>query len=150
MAFDESVAARVRKALARQKGRTERKMFGGLMFLVDGHMCCGVLRDELVLRLGPQGAADALKEPHTRPMDFTGRPSTGMVYVEPAGFASDAALRSWVRAAVRFVKSLPPKPGRGRRAVRSQRVFESISFLSTIYSRLPDPNLFPFDERTAR
>jgi hypothetical protein len=114
MAFDEAVADRARKALARHKGRTERKMFGGLVFLLDGHMCCGVLKDELFLRLGPDGAADGLKEPHTRQMDFTARPMTGMVYVEPAGFATDAALRSWVRAVVRFVKSLPPKSVRRR------------------------------------
>jgi len=109
MAFDEAVAQRVRRALARYKEVTERKMFGGLVFLLRGHMCCGVLRDELFLRLGPDGAADALKEPHTRPMDFTGRPMVGMVYVAPPGFAADAALRKWVRAAAGFTAGLPAK-----------------------------------------
>src|SRR6516162_2769710 len=100
MAFDESVAARVRAAFGRTKRVVERKMFGGIAFLVRGHMCVGVLKDHLVLRLGPAGAADALTEPHTRPMDFTGVPSKNMVYVDPPGFASAAQLRGWVRRAV--------------------------------------------------
>lgn len=109
MAFDESVAARVRKVLARRKGIAEQKMFGGLAFLLDGNMCCGVLRNLLVLRLGEDGAAEALLEPHTRLMDFTGKPMKSMVYVDPAGFATDAALRDWVRRAIAFASALPVK-----------------------------------------
>jgi TfoX/Sxy family transcriptional regulator of competence genes len=109
MAFDESVAQRVRKALARYKCVTEKKMFGGLAFMLNGNMCCGVLQSELVLRLGPENADKALREPHTREMDFTGRPMKGMVYVEPAGIASDNALRKWVRTAAKFVAALPRK-----------------------------------------
>jgi hypothetical protein len=75
MAFDVAVAVRMRKALARRKGVTERRMFGGLAFLLEGNMCCGVLGDRLVLRLG----AEALREPHTRPLDFTGRAMARMV-----------------------------------------------------------------------
>ena len=93
MAFDETVAARVRKALARQPGVTEQKMFGGLAFMVKGNMCCGVLGARLVLRLGEEAAADALREPHTRLMDFTGKPMKSMVYVAPEGYHQDAALR---------------------------------------------------------
>jgi TfoX/Sxy family transcriptional regulator of competence genes len=109
MAFDQSVAARVRKTLARTPGVVEKKMFGGLAFLVDGHMCCGVLGTTLVLRLGEEGAAEALREPHTRPMDFTGKPMKSMIYVAPEGYGPDAALRRWVRQAVAFVSSLPAK-----------------------------------------
>jgi TfoX/Sxy family transcriptional regulator of competence genes len=109
MAYDESVAVRVREVLAGRKGVSEKKMFGGLAFLIRGHMCCGVLADTLVLRLGEDGAALALREPGTRPMDFTEKPMKSMVYVNPAGFASDKALRDWVGRALAFVSSLPAK-----------------------------------------
>jgi TfoX/Sxy family transcriptional regulator of competence genes len=110
MAFDEAVAVHLRKVLARRKGVTERKMFGGLAFLLDGNMCCGVLGDRIVLRLGAEGAAEALREPHTRPMDFTGRSMASMVYVMSEGYATEPALRGWVRKAVAFASSLPAKP----------------------------------------
>jgi TfoX/Sxy family transcriptional regulator of competence genes len=109
MAFDESLAARVRKALGRRKGITERKMFGGLAFLLNGNMCCGVLNDLLVLRLGKEGTSEALREPHTRRMDFTGKPSSNMVYVAVEGYASEPALRDWIGRAVSFTLSLPAK-----------------------------------------
>ena len=109
MAFDESVAKRVRKALASQKEITERRMFGGLAFLLNGNMCCGVLKDQLVLRLGPDGAQAALKDPHAREMDFTGKPMSSMVYVEPAGFATQANLSKWLRRAIKFTAALPAK-----------------------------------------
>jgi TfoX/Sxy family transcriptional regulator of competence genes len=109
MAFDESVAARVRKALGRRKSVTERKMFGGIAFLLKGNMCCGVLGKRLVLRLGKEGSSGALREPHTRLMDFTGTPMKTMVYVDPEGFASDAALRDWVGRAAKFVSGLASK-----------------------------------------
>jgi TfoX/Sxy family transcriptional regulator of competence genes len=81
MAFDEQLAARVRKLLADRSDVTERRMFGGLTFMVRGHMCCGVQGDELILRLGPDGAGEALASQHARPMDFTGRPLAGFVSV---------------------------------------------------------------------
>ena len=109
MAFDEAVAARMRKALARRKGVTERRMFGGLALLLDGNMCCRVLGDRLVFRLGAEGAAEVLREPHTRPMDFTGRAMASMVYVAPEGYATEPALRRWVSRAVSFASSLPAK-----------------------------------------
>ena len=84
-------------------------MFGGLAFMLRGYMCCGVLKDELVLRLGPEGAEQARREPHTREMDFTGKPMKSMVIVRPAGCASDEALGDWVRRAADFAASLPPK-----------------------------------------
>src|SRR5262245_57292098 len=109
MSFDESVANRVRTALASQKGMTERRMFGGLAFLLNGNMCCGVLKDELVLRLGPDRAEAALKQPHVREMDFSGKPMKSMVYVEPGGFATQAKLSKWLRRAVEFTSALPSK-----------------------------------------
>lgn len=122
MAYDENVAARVRSALKRRRGITEKRMFGGLAFLLDGNMCCGVLGEDLVLRLGEDEAAKARREAHTRPMDFTGRAMNSMVYVAPAGYRTDAKLARWLERAVKFGKSLPAKPGapvstrRGRRA----------------------------------
>jgi len=84
-------------------------MFGGLCFTIHGHMACGVTGDRLMVRVGPDGYADALAQPHAREMDFTGRSLTGMVYVDAAGLASDAALKAWVDRGVAFVRTLPPK-----------------------------------------
>lgn len=109
MAYDEALADRVRAVLAGRAVR-EQKMFGGLAFMVDGHMCCGLLGSDLMLRLGEQAADAALDEPHTRPMDFTGRPMRNLVFVEPAGTASDAALRAWIGRALAFTATLPPRP----------------------------------------
>ena len=108
MAYDERLAVRIRSVLAGMNGVSERKMFGGLAVLVDGNMACGVIGDELMLRLGRDGAEEALLRPNVRPMDFTGRPMTGMVYVEPAGLRG-VALRKWVERSVAYARSLPPK-----------------------------------------
>lgn len=109
MAYDEQLAARVRRALAGREGLSERTMFGGLAFMLGGHMCCGVVKDELVARLGPERAEEALRDPHARPMDFTGRPLKGFVFVAPDGVKSDDAVRQWVRQAVDFAASLPSR-----------------------------------------
>jgi TfoX/Sxy family transcriptional regulator of competence genes len=109
MAYNETTAARLRKALGRRKDVSEKKMFGGLAFLVCGHMCCGITGEALMLRLGEEGSAAALHTPHTRPMDFTGSPLKTMVYVDPPGFASDADLQAWVDQAAAFSATLPPK-----------------------------------------
>lgn len=109
MAYDEQLADRVRAALADRGGVSERKMFGGLAFMVDGHMACGIVGGELMLRLGPDGADAALAESHVRPMDFTGRPMSGMVYVAQAGLRDQAALGVWVERSLAFVATLPPK-----------------------------------------
>lgn len=84
-------------------------MFGGLAFLLRGNMCCGVVGDDFVIRVGPNEYRAALSEPHTREMDFTGRPLKGFVYVSAKGVASDQNLRDWVGRAVRFAASLPAK-----------------------------------------
>jgi TfoX/Sxy family transcriptional regulator of competence genes len=109
VAYDEGLADRIRDALADRDDVAERKMFGGLAFMVSGNMCCGVIGSEAMLRLGPEGADEALDDPHARPMDFTGRPMKNMVYVEPAGLEDDADLRRWVARALAFATSLPPK-----------------------------------------
>jgi TfoX/Sxy family transcriptional regulator of competence genes len=109
MAYDEDLADRIRDALADRDDVTERKMFGGLAFLVSGNMCCGVIGSDAMLRLGADAADAALDEPHTRPMDFTGRPMKNMVYVGPAGLEDRAAVRGWVDRALAFATSLPPK-----------------------------------------
>jgi hypothetical protein len=102
------LADRVRDILVADPGISERKMFGGIAFVLDGHMCCGVVGSDLMLRLGPDGADAALERPHVRPMDFTGRPMTSMVFVASEGLRS-AALRKWVEQAAAFARTLPPK-----------------------------------------
>src|SRR5262245_7231484 len=109
MPYDERLAERIRQVLDRRKAVTERKMFGGVAFLLSGNMCCGVIGNLLVVRLGPEDAALALREPHTRPMDFTGRPMKSMLYVASEGMASDEQLRSWVHRALAYAGSLAPK-----------------------------------------
>jgi TfoX/Sxy family transcriptional regulator of competence genes len=108
MAYDEKLAARVRTLLAGRGDVSERKMFGGLTFMVAGHMCCGVHGDELIIRLDPDREDEALTRPHARPMDFTGRPMSGFVTVRPEGLNA-AQLKRWVREAVARAESLPPK-----------------------------------------
>lgn len=109
MAYSEAVAARLRETLKRRKGVTERKMFGGVAFLLNGHMCCGVIDENVVLRLGKDGADRALQERHTAEMDFTGTPLSSMIYLRPRGYKTDDDLQRWVARAVGFVKTLPPK-----------------------------------------
>ena len=109
MAYDENLAGRVRAALADHHEVVEKKMFGGLAFMLNGNMCCGIVRDELMVRVGPEQHAAALDMPHARIMDFTGRPMKNMIMVAPPGFASDAELDAWVGRGVAFAGSLPPK-----------------------------------------
>jgi TfoX/Sxy family transcriptional regulator of competence genes len=108
MAYDEKLADRIRRVLAKTEGIDEKKMFGGLCFLFDGHMVCGVLGEKVVLRLSPEGAAKALEQPGVTPMDFTGRPMKSMVYVHPEACAG-AKLGKWVRQALEHAGTLPPK-----------------------------------------
>lgn len=84
-------------------------MFGGLCFMVNGSMCCGLTHAAFMVRVGPARYEEALAQPHARPMDFTGRPLKGMVYVDPAGYQTDAALSKWVTRGVDFVSTLPAK-----------------------------------------
>lgn len=109
MAFDEELAARIRGRLARQAGVSEKKMFGGLAFLLNGNMCCGVHKREMIVRLDPGRLAEALAQPHTRIFDLSGRPMKGWILVKPAGVADDKALSGWLRLAVSYAVSLPAK-----------------------------------------
>ncbi len=109
MAYDEGVAQRVREILESESNHGEKKMFGGVCFLLGGNMACGVVGEELMVRVGPEAYEAALGQPHAREMDFTGKPLRGMVYVSPDGFAEDADLRTWLGRGIDFAGSLPPK-----------------------------------------
>lgn len=109
MTYDDRIAQRIRDALRNQPDVDEKRMFGGLTFMVRGNMCCGVVGEELVARVGPEGYDEALRNPYARPMDFTGKPMKGFVYVAPDGFASDLDLQDWIDMAVQFVETLPAK-----------------------------------------
>ena len=106
MAYDEALAARIRAALEDQDAVTERKMFGGIAFMVGGNMACGVIRDDLMVRVGPDAHDAAVAEPHVRPMDFTGKPLKGFVYVSPLGFRTAQALRSWLTFGERVAEEM--------------------------------------------
>lgn len=110
MAYDSGLAQRVREALAHQAGITEKKMFGGLAFLLDGKMFVGISGSALMARVGAERYAQALAQPHVRPMDFTGRPLTGYVYIDPPALHRDPDLAAWVGGCVRHVAALPAKP----------------------------------------
>jgi hypothetical protein len=109
VAYDEGLAQRVREIAGDTQGFAEKKMFGGLCFLVRGNMALGVTGEELMIRVGPSGWEAALERPHAREMDFTGRSLKGFVYVEPAGLEDDEELRSWIERGLGFAGSLPPK-----------------------------------------
>jgi hypothetical protein len=109
MAFDEALAERIRQALARKKGITEKKMFGGIGFLLHGNMCVGVWKVSLIVRLDPDEYEDALKEPFVKEFDITGRPMKGWVLVGPGRVQGDDQLKDWIERAVRFVGKLPKK-----------------------------------------
>ena len=109
MAYDEGLAQRIRELLEEEPALTEKRMFGGVAFLVGGKMAVGIVKDELMVRVGPEAHAASLAEPHVRPMDFTKRPMKGFVFVAPAGFEDDADLARWVARGLRVAASLPPK-----------------------------------------
>jgi TfoX/Sxy family transcriptional regulator of competence genes len=109
MAYDESLAARIRKALTRKKRIEEKKMFGGLGFTFNGNLLVGVWKDSLIVRLGPDQGDDALREPHVKEFDITGKPMKNWVLVEPKGLQSDKQLKSWILRASKFVGKMPAK-----------------------------------------
>jgi hypothetical protein len=108
MAFDESLAGRIRGILARRKGVEEKRMFGGVGFLLSGNMCVGVWKDSLIARLGVEQGEEAMRQPHVKAFDITGKAMKGWVLVGPEGVADDR-LNDWVRLAVSFVGQLPRK-----------------------------------------
>ena len=109
MAYDEELQLRIQRVVAGRVGVTEKKMFGGVCFLLDGKMFCGIVKDEMMVRVGPLAHEAALAEPHVRPMDFTGKPMAGYIYVEPEGLATDKALKRWVEAGLKFVVTVEKK-----------------------------------------
>lgn len=109
MAYDAGLVERLRDALSGQEELIEKKMFGGVAFMVRGNMACGVLEDGLIVRVGRERYGEAVMEPHTKPLDITGRPMTGWVVVESLGQASDEDLERWVKEGVAFALTLPAK-----------------------------------------
>ena len=119
MAYDEAVAQRIRRAIGGRDGLSERKMFGGLCLMLHGNMFAGLIKDELMLRVGTDRSDELLARPGARPMDFTGKPMKGYLYVEPSAFATPDALKGWLGHALSFVDTLPPKSG--AKATKSRR-----------------------------
>lgn len=109
MAYDESLAARVTGILSPRADIAERRMFGGLAFMLAGNMCCCVTDRGLMVRVGPDGYEKALAMPHSGLMDMTGRPMRGWVLVDPEGLISDDSLHGWVTRGVAFAGTLPAK-----------------------------------------
>ena len=109
MAYNEALAVRVRKRLGKRKGLVEKKMFGGLAFLLNGNMSVGVYGDELIVRIDPGQTDAALAQEHTRIFDITGKPMRGWILVRPDGLARSAALSKWVDTGIAFAASLPGK-----------------------------------------
>ena len=114
MSYDAGLAQRVREVLGERRGITEKAMFGGLAFLVDCKMFVGIQGTTLMARVGPERHDDALAVTHVRPMDFTGRPMKGYVYVDPPGLAEDKDLKAWVQWCVDYVAALPAKKSKAK------------------------------------
>lgn len=110
MAFDETVAQRIRDALTRRKNIEEKKMFGGRGFLLNGNLLVAVRKDSVLVRLGPEQGDEALSEPHVREFEIKGRGTMkGWVVVSLEGVESDVQLKGWIQRAVKFVRTLPAK-----------------------------------------
>ena len=114
MAFDEHLARRIRTVLADRKDLVEKHMFGGVCFMIRGRMVCGIIDSSLMVRLDPQAADRFADEPHVRPMDFTGRPMKGYLFVDAEGIESPKSLRLWVKRSVAHIETLPIKKPRMR------------------------------------
>ena len=112
MAYSEALADRLRGVFSGRSDVREQRMFGGLTFMVAGNMACGVSGDELMVRVGRDAYAEALAQPHTREMTFTGRALEGMVFVAPEGIATEAQLQTWVERGVAYAGTRPSKPAR--------------------------------------
>lgn len=109
MAYDETLATRIRRGLRGRSDVVEKHMFGGVAFMIRGHMACGVVGSRLMVRIDPSAAEDLLRKPHARPMDFTGRPMRGFLFVDPPGIATAVSLRSWVGRAAQYAEAQPKK-----------------------------------------
>jgi len=118
MVFSESLALRVRHAVSKHHGVTEKRMFGGVGFLLNSHMFVGIWKDSLIVRLGAAAAEGGLAEPHAREFDVTGRPMRGWLMIEPDGIERESQLVGWLERAIEFVRLLPPKASKVRRKDR--------------------------------
>jgi len=116
MSYDEALVARIRQVVVSTRGLSERKMFGGLCLSVNGYMACGVQKKDLVVRVGPDEYERSLARMHTRPMDFTGKPMTGYIYVDECGYKRNTDLARWVSKGVAYVQTLPPKKPKKKKA----------------------------------
>ena len=109
MAYDEVLAQRISLILEGTPGLVEKNMFGGVGYMIHGNMACGVNQEDLIVRVGPDGYDQALKQPHVSVFDMTGRPMKGWVTLSPEGYQDQAELKAWIQKGVDFAKSLPPK-----------------------------------------
>ena len=109
MAFSAILAERIRHALAQKRGITEKRMFGGVGFLLHGNMLVGVWKDSMIVRIGPEASVAAMKKPHVKPFDITRKPMSGWARVESEGLESDFQLAEWIEQTLWFVRTLPPK-----------------------------------------
>ena len=115
MAYDEGLASRIRQVFTGRSDIEEKAMFGGLAFMARGHMCCGLVQSRLMIRVDPDSYDHLLREPDVQPMDFTGRPMRGFLYVNAPGISTASALKKWLARALDFAESQPPKSRRGDR-----------------------------------
>jgi hypothetical protein len=111
MAYDDGLAQRVREILEEEPEFAEKKMFGGICFLLSGNMVCGIIKEDLIVRVGPDKYEKMMKKPHTKQFDITGRPMKGWVMVLSEGLVSDKVLNGWIQNALSFVRTLPQKIG---------------------------------------
>ncbi|MFL7812720.1 MAG: TfoX/Sxy family protein [Anaerolineales bacterium] len=109
MVYDENLAQRVRVLIEKERGFSEKKMFGGIGYLLHGNMACGVIRQDLIVRVGADRYLDALVQPHVELFDMTGRAMTGWVIVKEPGYQDDQDLQDWVSQGVEYARTLPPK-----------------------------------------
>jgi hypothetical protein len=121
VAYDRALADRIRGAVADRPNVTEKQMFGGLAFLLAGKTFCGIVKNDLMVRVGPDRYKESLRLPHVRPMDFTGRPLTGYVYVGPEGSRTQRMVAAWVERGTAFVATLPDKRARSSRSTSRTR-----------------------------
>jgi len=117
MVYNEQLTDKIR-ALTKHRKLSEKKMFGGVAFMLNGNMCFGTLKDDLIIRVGSDRYREALALPHARQMDFTGRPTTGFVFIDQKGWSKDATLKKWLDMGFAYASSLPKKAAKQRKAAR--------------------------------
>jgi hypothetical protein len=120
MAYDEKLAQRIREIVYLEKDPSERKMFGGVAFMVGGHMVAGLIGDRLMARIPPAMHEEALCKPHVAVMDFTGRPMAGYIYVDAEGIKTEKQLAYWLKLGIGHVRTLPPKGSKALAKTRAK------------------------------